>query len=73
VSDKMMNLQQISEWFRNANIFNDDTRIPAALSNNENKLLEESVEAKLKEIGSIQLNIDEHIDRIQIIQVFRMH
>jgi hypothetical protein len=68
---KMISLQQISAWFRNINLFNDDfpdTRIPAALINDENNLLEESVEAKIKEIESIQLNIDEHNDRIQMLE-----
>jgi len=66
-----MNSQQIPEWFQNINFFNDeftDTRIPAALSNNENKLLEENVEIKIKEIASKQLNIDENIDRIRLLE-----
>jgi len=70
-SFKRMNLEQISEWFQNLNIFNDnfpDTRIPSALINDENKLFEENIEAKLKEIESIQINIDEHYDRIQMLE-----
>ena len=68
---KMIGLQQISAWFRNINLFNDDfpdTRIPSALINDENSLLEENVEAKIKELESIQLNIDEHSDRIEMLE-----
>ena len=67
----MKSLQQISAWFRNINLFNDDfpdTRIPSALINDENNLLEESVETKVKELESIQLNIDEHSDRIEMLE-----
>ncbi|CAF1269971.1 unnamed protein product [Adineta steineri] len=66
-----MNLQHIPTWFKNINFFRDeyiDTRIPAALINDENKLLEENVEAKIKEITSKQLDIDENIDRIQLLE-----
>ncbi|CAF5036560.1 unnamed protein product, partial [Rotaria magnacalcarata] len=65
-----MNFQQTSECFRNMNFLNDkftDTRIPSALSNEENKLLEESVEAKMKELSSLQLDIVENMDRIQML------
>ncbi|CAF1211887.1 unnamed protein product [Rotaria sordida] len=66
-----MDFQQMSEWFRNINLFNDeftDTRIPSALSNEENKLLEENVEAKMKELTSSQLDIVENVDRIQMLE-----
>ncbi|CAF3985573.1 unnamed protein product, partial [Adineta steineri] len=66
-----MNLQHIPTCFKNINFFHDeyiDTRIPAALINDENKLLEEDVEAKIKEITSKQLDIDENIDRIQLLE-----
>ncbi len=63
-----MNLEKISEWFRNFNDEFTDTRIPSALSNDENKFLEESIEVKIKEITSLQLNIDENIDRIQMLE-----
>jgi hypothetical protein len=45
-----------------------DTRIPGVLSNDENKFLEERIEAKMKEIISIQINIDENIDRIRMLE-----
>jgi hypothetical protein len=66
-----MNLQQISKWFRSVNLSDNeftDTRIPAALINDENKFLEDNVEAKTKEITSIRLDIDENIDRIQMLE-----
>ncbi len=52
-----MDLQQIS-----------DTYISSALSNDENKFLEENIEAKLKEITSLQIEIDENIDRIHMLE-----
>ncbi|CAF4852873.1 unnamed protein product, partial [Rotaria sp. Silwood1] len=66
-----MDFRQESEWFRNMNLFHDeftDTRIPSALSNEENKLLEENVEAKMKELTSLQLDIVENSDRIQMLE-----
>ncbi|CAF2975661.1 unnamed protein product [Rotaria sp. Silwood2] len=66
-----MDVQPMSEWFRNINLFNDeftDTRIPSALSNEENKLLEENVEAKMKELTTLQLDIVENSDRIQMLE-----
>lgn len=45
-----------------------DMRIPGVLSNDENKFLEERIEAKMKEIISIQINIDENIDRIRMLE-----
>lgn len=45
-----------------------DIRIPGVLSNEENKFIEESIEAKMKELSNLQLNIDENIDRIHMIE-----
>jgi hypothetical protein len=45
-----------------------DMRIPGVLSNDENKFLEERIEAKMKEITSIQIDIDENIDRIRMLE-----
>jgi hypothetical protein len=66
-----MDFQQISEWFRKFNDEFTDIRIPGALSNDENKFIEENVEAKMKEITSLQNNIDENIDRIQMLENHR--
>ncbi len=55
-----MDLQQNDEFI--------DTRIPNALSNDENKFLEERIEAKMKEITSIQIDIDENRDRIGMLE-----
>ena len=66
-----MDFQAISEWFRNENFFNDQTtniRIPSALINEENKLLEENVETKVKELVSLQLDIVENADRIKMLE-----
>ena len=66
-----MNFQPLSNWFRNREAFDDeyvDTRIPAALSNDENRLLEENVEAKTKELARKQLDLDENIDRIHLLE-----
>ncbi|UJR21235.1 hypothetical protein I4U23_024330 [Adineta vaga] len=66
-----MDFQNISNWFRNRDFFDGeyiDARIPAALSNDDNRLLEENVEAKVKELASKQLDIDENIDRIQLLE-----
>ncbi|CAF0873509.1 unnamed protein product [Adineta ricciae] len=66
-----MNFQPLSNWFRSRKTFDDeyvDTRIPAALSNDENRLLEENVEAKTKELARKQLDIDENIDRIHLLE-----
>ena len=56
------------QWFRDFNDEYTDTRIPSALSNNENKLIEENIESKLKELTSLQLNLDENLDRIEMIE-----
>jgi hypothetical protein len=45
-----------------------DIRIPSALINDENKFLEERIEAKMKEITSIYNDIDEHKDRIRMLE-----
>ena len=45
-----------------------DRRIPAALSNDENKILEENVDNKMKELTAIHLSIDENIDRSQMLE-----
>ena len=45
-----------------------DRRIPAALSNDENKILEENVDDKLKELSAVQLDIDENTDRCQMLE-----
>ena len=61
----------MSDLLRDASLLNDDftdTRIPAPLSNDENKLLEENVEAKMKDIAFIQATIDENVDRIGMLE-----
>lgn len=63
-----MNSQEISQWFRNFTDDFTDFRIPSALSNEENKFLEENIEAKTKELSNIQLDINENLDRIQMIE-----
>ncbi len=55
-----MDLQQNDEFI--------DIRIPSALINDENKFLEERIEAKMKEITSIYNDIDEHKDRIRMLE-----
>lgn len=55
-----MDLQQNDEFI--------DTHIPNALSNDENKFLEERIEAKMKEMTSIQIDIDENRDRIHMLE-----
>ena len=42
-------------------------RLGLPVANTENKLLEAEVQGKEKEINSLQLNIDEHKDRVQAI------
>jgi hypothetical protein len=59
-----MDFPQISQWFDEF----PDTRIPGALSNDENQFLEENIQAKRKEITTLQINIDENIDRIQMLK-----
>lgn len=59
-----MNFQQLSEWLT-------DIRIPGALSNEENQFLEESIEAKVKDFSSIQLDIEENLDRIRMLEDHR--
>ena len=48
-----------------------DIRIPGALSNEENQFLEESIEAKVKDFGSIQMDIEENLDRIRMLENHR--
>ena len=45
-----------------------DTRIAGALSNEENQFLEENIAGKVKEFTSIQLNIEENLDRIRLLE-----
>ena len=45
-----------------------DIRIPSALINDENKFLEERIEEKIKELSWIYNNIDEHRDRIPMLE-----
>lgn len=66
-----MDFHQMSNWLQNMNLFNDeytDTRIPSVLSNEENKLLEENVEIKMKELSKLQSDIVENTDRIQMLE-----
>lgn len=59
-----MNFHQFSDWPT-------DTRIPGVLSNEENQFLEERIEAKVKDFTSIQLDIEENLDRIQMLDNHR--
>ena len=45
-----------------------DERIPIALSNTENKLLEERIELKSKQCVDLQIQREENLERIQLIE-----
>lgn len=45
-----------------------DERIPIALSNTENKLLEERIELKSKQCVDLRIQREENLERIQLIE-----
>jgi len=63
-----MDFQQIAEYFGNFKDELTETRVPGAVINDENKFIEENITAKIKELSSLQLDIDENLDRIHMLE-----